>query len=109
MQKLLTLSTVVTMCLLSRCARDAENKANEPDLSRPAYTTAELPDDLGARVPGRIVVDFVDGTTQAEVDAMETAWGLDLEFNSAEEGPSSGVTSGEYSGDLDELLEGRGR
>ena len=105
MQKLLTLSTVVTLSLLSGCARDSEkSEANEPDLSRPTYTTAELPDDLGARVPGRIVVDFVDGTTKAEVDAMETSWGIDLEFNSDEEGPSSGVTSGEYSGDLDALL-----
>ncbi len=52
----------------------------------------------------RIVVDFVDGTTKQQFDEAEKAWGVDLEFNSAEEGPSSGVTTGEYDGDVDELL-----
>lgn len=102
MQKLLTLSTVVTLSLLSGCARDSEKtETEERDLSRPAYTTSELPDEIGARVPGRIVVDFVDGTTKAEFDEMEKEWGLDLEFNSAEEGPTSAITQGAYSTDLD--------
>ena len=84
MRKLLTLSTVVTMSLcLAACNRAREE---EVDLSRPAYVTADLPDDVSARVPGRIVVDFTDGTTKAEFDELEQEWGLDLEFNS--EGPS---------------------
>ncbi len=102
MRKLLTLSTVVTLSLsLAACTRDAEEG---PDLSRPAYVTADLPDDVSARVPGRIVVDFVDGTTKAEFDELEKAWGLDLEFNSEEEGPQSALTQGAYEGDLDALL-----
>lgn len=52
----------------------------------------------------RIVVDFADGTTKAQFDALEKDWGVDLEFNSEEEGPSSGVTLGEYDGDVDALL-----
>ncbi|MDP1822003.1 MAG: S8 family peptidase [Archangium sp.] len=102
MQKLLTLSTVVTMSLaLAACTRASED---EVDLSRPSYVTADLPDDLTARVPGRLVVDFVDGTTKAEFDEMEKDWGIDLEFNSEEEGPLSAITQGAYEGDLDELL-----
>jgi len=38
-----------------------------------------------------LVVDFVDGTTKAEFDAWEEAWGLDLEFNS-ESGLVTGIT-----------------
>ena len=102
MQKLLTLSTVVIMSLsLAACTRA---KDEEVDLSRPTYVTADLPDDVTARVPGRIVVDFVDGTTKAEFDALEQDWGVDLEFNSAEEGPFSAITQGAYEGDLDALL-----
>lgn len=102
MQKLLTLSTVVTMSLaLAACTRASEE---EVDLSRPSYVTADLPDDATARVPGRLVVDFVDGTTKAEFDEMEKDWGIDLEFNSEEEGPLSAITQGAYEGDLDELL-----
>ena len=103
MRKLLTLSTVVTMSLsLAACNR--ANKEEEVDLSRPAYVTADLPDDVSAHVPGRIVVDFVDGTTKAEIDAMEQEWGIDLELNSEEEGPSSAITQGAYEGDLDVLV-----
>ena len=101
MRNLLTLTFAVTMCL-SACTRGAGEPA--VDLSRPSYVTAELPDDLSAHVPGRVVVDFVDGTTKAEFDALEQDWGLDLEFNSAEEGPSSAITTGAYEGDLDALL-----
>ncbi len=101
MRKLLTLSFAVTMSLsFTACSRGEA----EVDLSRPAYVTADLPDDVTARVPGRVVVDFVDGTTKAEFDALEAGWGLDLEFNSEEEGPLSAITTGSYDGDLDALL-----
>lgn len=55
-------------------------------------------------VPGQIVVDFVDGTSKAEFDALEKDWGIDLELNSQEEGPSSAITLGAYTGDLEALL-----
>ncbi len=103
MRNLLTLTFAVTMSLsLVACSRDASEPA--VDLSRPSYATADLPDDVSARVPGRVVVDFVDGTTKAEFDALETEWGLDLEFNSQEEGPLSAITTGIWEGDLDPLL-----
>lgn len=99
MHKLLIAALTVS---LAACARDAAN--DEVDFSRPSYATSELPDDPSARIPGRVVVDFVDGTTKAEFDAIETDWGIDLEFNSEEEGPRSAITVGAYEGDLDALL-----
>ncbi|MGQ0506532.1 MAG: S8 family serine peptidase [Myxococcaceae bacterium] len=45
------------------------------------------PDAVEARdrqVPGAIVVDFKDGTTKAQFDEWEKAWGVDLELNSPE-------------------------
>ncbi len=61
---------------------------------------------LPALAGQRIVVDFVDGTTKAQFDALETAWGIDLEFNSEEEGPRSGITTthATYDGELEVLL-----
>lgn len=100
MPRLLIATLVVT---LAACARDAA-KDDTVDLSRPSYVTADLPDDAAARIPGRIVVDFVDGTTKAEFDAIEGEWGVDLELNSEEEGPRSAITTGAYEGDLDTLL-----
>ena len=55
MPRLLIATLVVT---LAACARDAA-KDDTVDLSRPSYVTADLPDDAAARIPGRIVVDFV--------------------------------------------------
>jgi serine protease len=102
MRKLLTLTCAVLAVV--GCARDAANQEDAVDLTRPTYATSDLPDDPADHVPGRVVVDFVDGTTQADIDAMETAWGVDLSFNSLEEGPLDGVTTGAYDGDLDVLL-----
>ncbi len=56
------------------------------------------------RLASRVVVDFVDGTTKAEFDALETEWGIDLELNSPEEGPDSAITQGLYEGNLAALL-----
>ena len=55
--------------------------------------------------PTAIVVDLADGTSKAEYDSLEAAWGVDVEFNSVE-GPTSGVTlsRGALPSDLDGLL-----
>ena len=102
MRKLLTLSTVMTMSLSLAACNRAKDEA--VDLTRPAYVTADLPDDVTAHVPGRIVVDFVDGTTKADIDLMEQDWGIDLEFNSDEEGPTDAITVADFDGDADALL-----
>ena len=59
--------------------------------------------ELSQEVPGGIVVDFKDGTTQAEFDAWEPDWGVDLEFNSVE-GSHTGVTIARDVGDVDAVL-----
>ncbi|HLT30077.1 MAG TPA: S8 family serine peptidase [Myxococcaceae bacterium] len=47
--------------------------------------------DLLAQAERTVVVDFVDGTTKAQFDSWEQAWGVDLEFNS-EHGVVTGIT-----------------
>lgn len=78
------------------CSRPQADEA--VDLSRPAYTTADLPDDHAAHIPGMIVVDFKDGTTKAQFDALETQWGVDLELADQEEGVDSAITVGSFAG-----------
>ncbi len=48
--------------------------------------------ELSSRVDREIIVDFKDGTTKTEFDALETTWGIDLELNDAVEGPDSAIT-----------------
>jgi serine protease len=67
-------------------------------LERPRFTSADLPDDPAARVEGVIVVDFEDGTTKAQFDEYEKAWGVDLELADEEEGKDSAITYGGFSG-----------
>ena len=47
---------------------------------------------LSQSIDREIVVDFVDGTTKAEFDELEQAWGIDLELNDEVEGPDSAIT-----------------
>ncbi|HZH12742.1 MAG TPA: S8 family serine peptidase [Archangium sp.] len=58
---------------------------------------------LAEEEPGGIVVDFKDGTTEAEFDAWEADWGVDVEFNSVE-GKRTGVTIARGVGDVDAAL-----
>lgn len=55
--------------------------------------------------PAGIAIDFEDGTTKAQYDAMESAWGVDVEFNSIQ-GPLYGVaiSHGALPADVDGLL-----
>lgn len=73
-------------------------------LERPAFTEAELPDDASAHVGQAIVVDFRDGTTKAEFDALETGWGVDLELVDQEEGKDSAITVARGVTDVDAVL-----
>lgn len=56
----------------------------------PQHPQSSRPVELADELPGQIVVDFKDGTTQAQIDAWEQQWGVDLHFNSVE-GPQDGV------------------
>lgn len=88
---------------LAGCARDARDAEAPVDLTRPSYTTADLPDDVAYHEKNAIVVDFVDGTTKAEFDELEKTWGVDLELADEEEGLDSAITIGSYAGDVDAL------
>lgn len=79
-------------CQRGSDSREASAALN--DLSRPAFTSADLPDDDAAHDPDDIVVDFVDGTTVEQIDAIEQRWGVDLSLADAEEGVDSAITVG---------------
>ncbi len=87
-------AVVVSLAVvLGACAQE-RTEAAAPDLRRPSYSVAELPDDPEAHHADLLVVDFLDGTTKAEFDALEQAWGLDVELNDVEEGVDSAITIG---------------
>jgi serine protease len=86
------LAAVFSAALLATaCTQEDDGAFTAHDLSRPSYSIAELPDDFGAHVPGAIVVDFKDGTTKAQIDAIEGSWGIDLELADEEEGVDSAI------------------
>jgi serine protease len=88
-----TAAILISAAFLAACTKAPEPAAFTPnDLSRPAYTIDELPDEVTAHVPGAIVVDFKDGTTKAQFDAIEQQWGIDLELADEEEGVDSAIT-----------------
>ena len=102
-------SLLSAVCLVSTigCAKPGSAKPegqgpSEAQRSRPSYLTADLPDDPTSHIPGAIVVDFKDGTTKAEFDEYEKAWGVDLELVDDEEGPDSAITVGGFGGSEDE-------
>jgi serine protease len=93
-----------TLFLLAACQRAESDGAQLATLERPAIDVATQPDDTAFHVPEIVVVDFLDGTTKAEFDALEQDWGLDLELADEEEGVDSAITVGAFQGDIDGLL-----
>ena len=93
-----------TLFLLAGCQRDAADSEPLASLERPVIDEAAQPDDVAFHVPEVVVVDFLDGTTKAEFDALEQDWGLDLELADEEEGVDSAITVGTFQGDVDGLL-----
>ena len=60
-------------------------------------------DTTAGRVPGRVVVDFRDGTSAAVLAERAAAWGVSLRFNSLV-GPEDGVALADGVQDVDALL-----
>src|SRR5271154_4176707 len=60
-------------------------------------------DSASGRVPGRVVVDFRDGTSAAVLAERAAAWGVSLRFNSLV-GPQDGVALADGVEDVDALL-----
>ena len=102
-----TAAILAAALLAAGCSREDEAALVTHDLARPVYTLADEPDDYAAHVPGAIVVDFKDGTTKAQIDAIDKEWGVDLELADEEEGVDSAITvaTGVNEEDEDALLE----
>lgn len=60
-------------------------------------------DETAGRVPGRVVVDFRDGTSAEELAERAASWGVSVRFNSVE-GPRDGVALIDGVEDVDALL-----
>lgn len=87
-----SLSAVLAVFLLVGCSDPATDGAEASADARGLQT-----------VPGALVVDFKDGTTEAEFDAWEKAWGVDVEFNSFL-GEKTGITAATGVSDLEGAL-----
>ena len=106
MRTLSTLAVAVgalTLLALTGCERKAEGEA-AVSLDRPAIDVAAQSDDVAFHLPEVVVVDFEDGTTKDQFDAIEQEWGLNLELADEEEGVDSAITVGTYQGDVAALL-----
>ncbi|MCA2980757.1 MAG: peptidase S8 [Myxococcaceae bacterium] len=90
--------------LLAACERPVPDGEQAAALTRPAIDVAAQVDDEAFHVPEVVVVDFLDGTTKTEFDAIEQEWSIDLELASEEEGVDSAITVGVFRGDLGALL-----
>ncbi len=99
---LLVVASLSLLLAVTGC-RPAEGEA-QPNLARPAIDEVTQPDDSTFHVPEVIVVDFEDGTTKAQFDALEKDWGVDLELADEEEGVDSAITVGVVDGDVETLL-----
>ncbi|RKG86654.1 S8 family serine peptidase [Corallococcus terminator] len=100
----------VVLAALALSASACASASREPEVPAgpDAVAQAEVAEAVAGGsddvVSGAIVVDFKDGTTKAEFDAWEQAWGVDLEFNSLE-GPRTGVTLAVGVGDVEDVLQ----
>ncbi|MCY1079077.1 S8 family serine peptidase [Archangium lansingense] len=94
------LASAVLALAMAACTSPSESEGTEAK-GAPAVDTSRRV--LAEEEPGGIVVDFKDGTTEAEFDAWEADWGVDVEFNSVE-GQRTGVTIARGVGDVDAAL-----
>jgi serine protease len=72
-------NAVVALAVVATAACSSEREAPASAETAPVLELAEA-----EVVAGGIVVDFKDGTTEAEFDSWESDWGVDLELNSVE-------------------------
>ncbi|HEY0094626.1 MAG TPA: peptidase S8, partial [Archangium sp.] len=94
------LASAVLALAMAACTSPSESGETEAK-EAPAVDTSRRV--LAEEEPGGIVVDFKDGTTEAEFDAWEADWGVDVEFNSVE-GQRTGVTIARGVEDMDAAL-----
>ncbi len=92
---------VAALFAVAGCAQK-EDALELHSLQRPAFTSLDVPDDHSFHVAHKIVVDFVDGTTQQQIDVEEQQWGIDLTLADQEEGQYSGIAVADIGEEVDE-------
>ena len=99
MRRILANAVVALAVVATAACASKSEESSSAALSAQALdlTEAEL-------VPGSIVVDVKDGTTEEEFDAWEAEWGVDVEFNSAA-GSDDGITVAVGVDDVESALE----
>ncbi|MFT3837691.1 MAG: S8 family serine peptidase [Myxococcaceae bacterium] len=97
---------VVSLVALSGCSfgqKEADAPLQLHSLARPDYAVADEPDDATFHVHNKIVVDFKDGTTQAQIDAEEAQWGIDLTLANDPESVESGIADATLNDEQEEI------
>ena len=100
MMRRILANAVVALAVVATAA--CASKSEEPSSAALSAQALDLTD--AELVPGSIVVDFKDGTTEEEFDAWAAEWGVDVEFNSAE-GADDGITVAVGVDDVESALE----
>jgi serine protease len=99
------LISALALVALAGCSKTDEQKdAPLHDWAAPAVLDQGVADDSAMHDPDSIVVDFEDGTTKEQFDALEKQWGIDLELADEEEGKDSAITVAHGVTDLDALI-----
>ncbi|MBX7100723.1 MAG: S8 family peptidase [Myxococcaceae bacterium] len=103
---LLAASTAALAACSGTAAKADDDAVTLHALDRPGFTSADSDDSASDRVADEIVVDFKDGFTKAQFDALEQDWGIDLELADQEEGQDSAITVAHLAAgeDVDALL-----
>ncbi|MBN1203470.1 MAG: peptidase S8 [Myxococcaceae bacterium] len=95
-------NAVVALVVVAAAA--CSSRSEEPVSPEASEPTATLELAEAELVPGGIVVDFKDGTTEEQFDAWESEWAVDLEFNSVESA-DDGLTVAVGVDDVESALE----
>ncbi|HYH99006.1 S8 family serine peptidase, partial [Hyalangium sp.] len=93
-------NAVVALAVVATAACSSRDEA--PTSIEPSAQALDLAD--AELVPGGIVVDFKDGTSEEQFDAWEAEWGVDVEFNSIESA-DDGLTVAVGVDDVESALE----
>jgi serine protease len=95
-------NAVVALVVVATAACSSQKEA--PASAEPSAQSQRLDLTDAELVPGAILVDFKDGTTEEQFDAWEAEWGVDVEFNSVES-TDDGLTVAVGVDDVESALE----
>jgi serine protease len=100
MMRRILANAVVALAVVATAACSSRDEV--PTSIEPSAQALDLAE--AERVPGGIVVDFKDGTSEEQFDAWEAEWGVDVEFNSIESA-DDGLTVAVGVDDVESALE----